>query len=100
MAVTSAAPRDDELSEEEYRQFALGDPQGQWELRHGRLRGKPPMSVEHGGLMFELAHLLRLQLDPIEFLLRTSHARLRLSAKSYYVPDIVVLPVELECVLS
>lgn len=43
MVVTST----ERMSEAEYRQFALGDTAGQWELVRGRLREKPGMSVEH-----------------------------------------------------
>ena len=50
MSITKTEP----MSEETYRQFALGDPQGQWELYRGQLREKPGMSVEHGGVMMQL----------------------------------------------
>ena len=96
MAVRYADPGDVELSEEEYRRFALGDRQGRWELHNGRLREKPPMSVEHGDLMSYLDHLLQAQLDRREFRVRVSHARLRGSAGNYYVPDLVVLPTALD----
>jgi Uma2 family endonuclease len=57
------------------------------------------MSVEHGDEMFHLAHLLQSQLDRSEYRLRTDHAKLRLSANTYYVPDIAVIPTALERVL-
>jgi Uma2 family endonuclease len=84
------------MTEEEYRAFALGDETGQWELVQGELREKPGMSVEHGDEMFHLAHLLQSQLDRSEYRLRTDHAKLRLSADTYYVPDIAVIPTALE----
>ena len=46
------------MSEAAYRRFALGDPQGQWELHHGQLREKPGMSVEHGDVLIVLGALL------------------------------------------
>ena len=82
----------EQMTEEEYRQFALGDPQGQWELYRGQLREKPGMSVEHGGIMDHLLAFLYDQLDRNEYRIRTTHARLRRSADTYYVPDIAVIP--------
>jgi Uma2 family endonuclease len=80
------------ISEEAYRQFALGDPSGQWELHHGQLREKPGMSVEHGDVMDQLIFMLHNQLERSEFRVRAGHARLRRSADTYYVPDIAVIP--------
>jgi Uma2 family endonuclease len=97
--VATHAQFDDAMNEEEYRRFALGDPQGRWELHDGRLREKPPMSVEHGDLMVELTHQLRLQLDRGAFRLRTGHARVRVSAEKYYVPDVAVIPTGIEATL-
>jgi Uma2 family endonuclease len=80
------------LTEEEYRQFALGDTKGQWELVNGQLRERPPMSVGHGEVMINLVEQLLNQLDRSDYRLRTTHARLRRSAESYYIPDIAVIP--------
>ena len=92
MAVKHADHAGVELSEEEYRRFALGDPHGRWELVDGRLREKPPMSAAHGDVMSELGRQLHAQLDPGEYRVRFSHARLRRSPRNYYIPDIAVLP--------
>jgi Uma2 family endonuclease len=92
MAVKHADPAGVEVSEEEYRRFALGDPHGQWELVDGRLREKPPISAAHGDAMSELGRQLLAQLDPGEFRVRFNHARLRRSPRNYYIPDIAVLP--------
>lgn len=83
-------------SEEAYRRIAFGDPQGHLELHHGFLREKPGMSVDHGHIMTRLMRLLDSQLDWGEFQLRVSHARLRVSAGDYYVPDMVVIPTAME----
>jgi Uma2 family endonuclease len=88
VSITKTEP----MSEETYRQFALGDPQGQWELYRGQLREKPGMSVEHGGITDNLLAFLYDQLDRNEYRIRTTHARLRRSADTYYVPDIAVIP--------
>jgi Uma2 family endonuclease len=93
MAIQAPTAR---MTEEEYRAFALGDRSGQWELVRGELREKPGMSVEHGGVMMTLAAGLYNQLDPKQCAVRVSHARLRRSADTYYVPDIAVIPAPLE----
>jgi len=95
VSITKTEP----VSEETYRQFALGDPQGQWELYRGQLREKPGMSVEHGSVMMRLVEWLLNQLDRSEYLVRVTHARLRRSADTYYVPDVVVIPTVLELAL-
>jgi len=82
----------EKMSEEAYRQFALGDPQGQWELHHGQLREKPGMSVEHGDVMDHLMLMLHNQLDRNQYRLRAGHARLRRSSDTYSIPDIAVVP--------
>ena len=92
MALSYASLPGVEVSEEEYRRFVLGDPRGLWELVEGRLREKPPMSVEHGDLMSNLGRQLLVQLEPSEFQVRFNHARLRRSPSNYVVPDLVVLP--------
>jgi Uma2 family endonuclease len=88
VSITKTEP----MSEETYQQFALGDPQGQWELYRGQLREKPGMSVEHGGIMDNLLAFLYGQLDRNDYRIRTTHARLRRSADTYYIPDIAVIP--------
>jgi Uma2 family endonuclease len=87
------------VSEETYRRLALADPHGQLELHHGQLREKPAMSVAHGGIVDRLAAMFYGHLDRNDFRLRFSHARLRRSARSYYVPDIAVIPAAVERML-
>ena len=79
------------ISEEAYRQFALSDTSGQWELVNGQLREKPGMSVEHGEVMMNVVEQLLAQLDRNEYRLRVHHARLPRSSDTYYVPDIAVI---------
>ena len=89
VSITKTEP----MSEETYRQFALGDPQGQWELYRGQLREKPGMSVEHGGVIGQLARVLStISLTETSIGSEPHHARLRRSADTYYVPDIAVIP--------
>ena len=82
------------VSEKTYRQLALEDREGLWELHCGRLVQKPGMSYEHGHLTTRLFLSLGRQLDEHQFTLRSNHARTRTSG-SYNIPDICVLPIEL-----
>lgn len=91
-----AIPKTELMSEAAYRRFALSDPQGQWELVQGRLRERPGMSVKHGRAMDFLLAQLYVQLDRGEYRVRVQHARLRVSAETYYIPDIAVIPTALE----
>lgn len=86
-------------SEETYRRVALEDRDHLWELYGGRLREKPQMSVERGDIMALLLGILHSQLDRGQYRLRANHARLRLDSGNYFVPDIAVIPIEMERVL-
>lgn len=87
-----ALPAQGTISEAEYRRLALGDPQGSLELVDGRVREKSGMSVAHGDIATVLAFFLGDQLNRDEYRVRTNHARLRRSSRSYYVPDVAVIP--------
>lgn len=91
-----ATTQTERVSEETYRRLALADPRGQLELYRGELQEKPLMGAMHGSLMFHLALLLQIQLDRNEYRLRVNHARLRRSANTYFVPDVVVIPAAFE----
>ena len=80
------------ISEQTYRQVALEDPKGHWELVCGHLRSKPDMTIEHNDTMSRLARGLILQLHELEYDVRTNAGRLRVSSGSYYVPDVCVIP--------
>jgi len=80
------------VSEATYKQVALEDPEGQWELVCGRLRSKPIMTTEHNAAMNGLTHQLDRQLDWNEYVVRTNSGRLRVSTGLYYIPDLCVVP--------
>ncbi len=82
------------VSEKTYRQLALEDFEGQWELHCGKLVQKPGMSYEHGHLTNRLVLWLGRQLDEDEYTVRSNHARTRTSG-SYYLPDVCVVPMAL-----
>jgi Uma2 family endonuclease len=86
MALTST----DHVTEETYRRLALGNTQ--LELHRGQLREKPGMSVEHNDVWEGLLAQLFRQLDRSEYRLRADFGRLRHSADTYYIPDLMVIP--------
>src|SRR5215203_6134501 len=83
------------VSEQTYERLALEDPEHHWELHDGLLREKPPMSFDHGDVIFFLGHLLQLQLDRLQYRIYIDHAYLRRSNEKVYIPDLVVIPMAL-----
>lgn len=83
------------LSEESFRQVALEDHHGHWELHCGVLRQKPDMSFVHSGVEYRLFGLLFQQLDVRVFEVRANFGHVRRSSESYYIPDVFVVPTEL-----
>ena len=53
-----------------YREIALADPEGKWELVGGRLRSKPTMCSPHNSRSYRLSFLLASQLDWNEYEVR------------------------------
>src|SRR6266545_2201843 len=84
------------VSEATYLKLALEDPAGHWELVCGHLRQKPGMTASHNHVMMELVRHLLLQLNPDEFAVRINMGHVRRSSQSYYIPDVFVVPTELE----
>lgn len=83
------------ISEERYRQIALVDPEGKWELDCGMLQSKPPMTYAHNHLAWLLGLRLQSQLDIRAFEVRVDAGRVRRSPEHYYIPDVMVIPVAL-----
>jgi Uma2 family endonuclease len=75
-----------------FEQLALEEPAEKWELFDGRVRKKPPVTMEHYDLAFELAFMIRSQISHDEFHVRCDQGRL-LTPRSYLVPDVFVVPV-------
>lgn len=80
---------------ETYEELALEDGDDVWELDHGCLRKKPPVSNAHSWSIHALLEILLLALDGNQFRVRVNHARTRLLNDRYYVPDLVVVPTAL-----
>jgi Uma2 family endonuclease len=83
------------VSERTFKQVALEDPEGQWELYGGQLRRKPGMPYEHNEIAWNLGLELVRQLDRSAFHVRVSLGHVRRSSESYYIPDVFVIPNEL-----
>lgn len=83
------------VSEQTFRQLALEDPEGQWELHCGHLRRKPPMTFEHNEVASELYSRLKEQLDRNRFRVRLGMGHVRRSPENYYIPDVFVIPIDL-----
>ena len=80
------------VSETKYRQIALADPQGQWELDCGRLRRKPAMTFEHNRVQNVLGFFLQSQLDLHVYAVEVNSGRTQRTDENYYIPDVMVVP--------
>jgi Uma2 family endonuclease len=80
------------ISEQEYRELALDDPDSLWELWDGVPREKPLMSMKHDDVSFHLGFLLQSQLDRSVYRVNVNGGKTRRSARNYYIPDVVVIP--------
>ena len=80
------------MSEKAYRDLALDDSGERWELVRWQLWERPGMSVTHDRTTMKVVGLLLRQLDWEEFWVSASLARLRVSADTYYIPDVAVIP--------
>ena len=79
------------ISEEQYQQFVLARPDGQWELHDGRLVEKPGVTFRHGQIPMLLGHFLLSQLDRDAFQV-VSELRVRRSPATVFMPDLMVVP--------
>jgi Uma2 family endonuclease len=82
------------ISEQEYRELALNDPDHLWELWDGVPREKPLMSMKHEDVTSYLGVALANQLDRQVYRVNINGGRARLSSRTYYIPDVVVIPAE------
>lgn len=86
------------ISEQEYRELALNEPQ--WELWDGEPREKPVMSVAHDNLAFRLGFLLQSQLDWNNLQVNVNGGKARVDGSTYFIPDVVVIPVAYQAALE
>jgi Uma2 family endonuclease len=80
------------INEQEYRELALSEQNRLWELWDGVPREKPLMSMKHEDVASYLGAALIVQLDRRLYRVNINGGRARLSPRSYYIPDVVVIP--------
>ncbi len=80
------------ISEQEYRELALNEPDFRWELWDGVLVEKPLMSMKHEDVASYLGYLLQNQLDRGVYRVHINGGRTRYTSRNYYIPDVVVIP--------
>ncbi|MGH2615153.1 MAG: Uma2 family endonuclease [Thermomicrobiales bacterium] len=80
------------LSEQEYRELALNDPDHFWELWDGVLVEKPLMSMVHDNVASYLGAALIFQLDRGEYRVNVNGGKTRYTARNFFIPDVVVIP--------
>jgi Uma2 family endonuclease len=85
-----------QLSEQEYRELALGDDDRVWELWDGVPVKKPPMSMRHDDIAAYLGHQLMNQLDRKVYRVNINGGKTRYTARNFLVPDVVVIPAALK----
>jgi Uma2 family endonuclease len=79
------------MSEEQYQQFVLAQPDGQLELHDGRLVEKPGVTWEHANIAMELAYLLRHQTSRDKYRVFIE-SRVRRPTATIFMPDVMVVP--------
>jgi Uma2 family endonuclease len=80
------------ISEQEFRELALSEPDRYWELWNGVPLEKPWMSMKHNAISFLLGHLLQSQLDWGDYRVSVGGDRARVSERNSYIPDVMVIP--------
>lgn len=86
------------VTENEFRELALGEQH--WELWSGVPQEKPGMSVAHDNIAFKLGFLLQSQLDWDVFQINVNGGKVRVDGSSYFIPDVVVIPVAIQAALE
>jgi Uma2 family endonuclease len=84
------------VTEAEYIKLALEQPQEPWELHCGVLRKKPEMTWDHANTIINLGNLLYDQLRDHEYFVFTNIGRVQRASTGYYIPDVYVVPRELQ----
>lgn len=80
------------VSEETFKRVSLEDGDARWELHHGCLRAKPPMTYRHNEAAWILGNWLQAQLGFAEYVVRVDAGLVRRSPTQYYIPDVMVIP--------
>jgi Uma2 family endonuclease len=83
------------VSEATYERLALEDLESQWEYTCGQIRRKPAMTHEHNTVMRLLGYAIQAQLPVRDFQVAQNAPRTRRPESSYFIPDVMVIPVSL-----
>src|SRR5213078_4872633 len=78
------------ISEQEYRELALNDPDHRWELWDGGPRAKPLMSVKHDNVSTYLGAMLINQLDRRHYRVNVNGGKTRIAPDNSFIPDVVI----------
>jgi Uma2 family endonuclease len=84
------------VGERLFEQVASEDPEGRWELLHGRLVQRDDMTAEHNDAIERLESMLYRQLDLSRYAIRGGTSRLYRpdgeATGQYFLPDLYVVP--------
>jgi Uma2 family endonuclease len=83
------------VSEQQYLQLVMDDPENRWELIDGEPVCRPAMTSKHEDITAYLGGYLIAQLDRREFRVRIAGSRVRYSESNYFIPDVFVTPTSL-----
>jgi Uma2 family endonuclease len=84
------------ISEQEYRELALDEPDRRWELWDGVPLEKPLMSMKHEDVATYLGAMLINQLDRRVYRVNVNGGRARRSERNFFIPDVAVIPAALK----
>jgi Uma2 family endonuclease len=82
------------MSEQEYLDLVLREPNAGWELIDGCPRREQDVTTEHGDVMHTLYDLLIAQLYGQPYVVRMNWARARRSERRFFLPDVCVIPTD------
>jgi Uma2 family endonuclease len=88
------------ITEKEYLELALNEPDRFWELWDGVPVEKPSMSMRHNAVAFYLGVALANQLDRSSYGISANGDRARISPRNYYIPDVMVVPSEYQAEIA
>jgi Uma2 family endonuclease len=80
------------VSEQTFEEIVQATPDRRLEMYDGEIREKPTMSIGHNRMEAKLFFQLYMQLRDKPFEVRMSQAPVRRSARTYYLPDVYVVP--------
>jgi Uma2 family endonuclease len=80
------------VSSRTFEQLVLEDSDHHWELHHGRLVEKPPMTWEHNATAYNLVAELTTQLDRRDYHVAGNSGHVSRPEESYFIPDVYVIP--------